>query len=192
MAEERLERDAVYITTDRSGRFLFTASQTQSCDDEQARGEPLRAGMLTLHRIGADGVVAPGAAQRVVTDQFAHGVAVHSNNRTVFVSHCAPTSAIAVLSFAADADGRSSPWLTMRSWVRAGDVRHLAFHPSRPLLFANDQGGSSVITFSVSDEGGLTRLTEQSTLPGGQAGPNSSATVRVLADGLVLATNRVS
>ena len=192
MAEERLERDAVYITTDRSGCFLFTASQTQSCDDEQARGEPLRAGMLTLHRIGADGVVAPGAAQRVVTDRFAHGVAVHSNNRTVFVSHCAPTSAIAVLSFAADA-GQSSPPLTMRSWVRAGDVRHLAFHPSRPLLFANDQGGSSVITFSVSDEGGLTRLHEQSTLPEGQVGvANSSATVRVLADGLVLATNRVS
>ena len=68
--------------------------------------------------------------QRVPMRRFAHCVTLHPNNTSVFVAHVAPTAAIAVLRFNPNAANDSDDiFLTLTSWIKTGDVRHMFFHP---------------------------------------------------------------
>lgn len=192
----------------------------------------MSAGMLELFRIDhgrgpanhgwdqqGDGSVLPGRLQRVPMRRFAHCVTLHPNNSSVFVAHVAPTAAIAVLRFNPDAAGTGDDaFLTLTSWIKTGDVRHLFFHPqarSPAVMYANDQSGSSVRVFTVDtvsgggvdngeDDGGpngehvrATEVSEHSSLLGtgaenadGSRG-NQTGTVRVHpSGGSLFVTNR--
>eukprot|EP01051_Picozoa_sp_SAG22_P005905 SAG22_NODE_366_length_11615_cov_13.379125_7_plen_391_part_00 len=196
-----LPADAVYLCTDRSGRYLFTAHMTASTEGE---ADPARflPGMVLVHAIGPDGAVLPGALQRCETGgRFAHCVAVHPTNRAIYVPHVSPTDGISVFSFDAGA-GRLEPhpdgvWVG----VPAGaGPRHLAFPPpgsalEGTVMYANDESGSAVTVFRVSAEDrGLHAEPVQrlSTLPPGWAGgTNTTGTVRCSPSGQhVFVTNR--
>ena len=59
------------MTTDQTGRFLFTAFYT--------------AGMVTVHAIASDGSVVPDALQTVQTSHGCHSIQVDRSNRFVYV-----------------------------------------------------------------------------------------------------------
>lgn len=188
-----LERDAVYASTDRTGRFLFTAHQTASTNEEEPA--EMRPGMVVVHALRPDGAVISPPIQRVETLKFAHCVAVAPDNRFVYVSHVAPSSAIAILAF-----DLATGSLTLSSWFSSGDVRHLAFHPvDERVMYGNDQFGLSLRVFRVDPlRGGLKERQAVATLPANHVRTTpstgqsfSTATVRVHHSGrVVLVTNR--
>lgn len=59
------------MTTDQTGRFLFTAFYT--------------AGMVTVHGIASDGSVVPDAIQTIQTSHGCHSIQVDRSNRFVYV-----------------------------------------------------------------------------------------------------------
>ena len=60
-----------HVTTDRTGRFLFTSFYT--------------AGMVTVHGIAADGSVLPEAIQTIQTTHGCHSIQIDRSNRFVYV-----------------------------------------------------------------------------------------------------------
>lgn len=60
-----------HVTTDQTGRFLFTAFYT--------------AGMVTVHAIAPDGSVVPGVLQTIQTSHGCHSIQIDKSNRIVYV-----------------------------------------------------------------------------------------------------------
>ncbi len=78
--------NAAFVGTDRSGRWLLSASYA--------------AGKVVVHRLGDDGTIQEPAAQTVATAMTAHAIATDPDNRWVFVPHVTPN---AVFQFRFDA-----------------------------------------------------------------------------------------
>lgn len=65
--------------------------------------------------------------------------------------------------------------------------RHCVFHPSRPVLYVNNELDSTVTAFAWNAaDGGLTELQVIGTLPEGHAGRNTTAEIAVTRDGRFL------
>ncbi|MCY4528626.1 MAG: beta-propeller fold lactonase family protein, partial [Chloroflexi bacterium] len=94
IGEVELESDACYVSTDKTGRFLFAAY--------------LFPGMVTVHRIDPDGVARGPAVDRQMTDLYAHYITTDNSNRFAFVPHVAPTDAIYRFRFD-ETTGRLTP-----------------------------------------------------------------------------------
>ena len=80
IGEVELESDACYVSTDKTGRFLFAAY--------------LFPGMVTVHRIDPDGAARGPAVDRQLTGLYAHYITTDNSNRFAFVPHVTPTDAI--------------------------------------------------------------------------------------------------
>jgi 6-phosphogluconolactonase len=108
-----------WISTDRRGRFLLSASYGSS--------------LVSISPIDRDGVA--GKAQQVVaTDAKAHAIQVDADNRFAYVT-CLGADVVRQMGFDAATgrldDGGSVAW---RSRAGAGP-RHFAFHPTAPFVF---------------------------------------------------------
>jgi len=162
-----MEADAVYVSTDRTGRYLLAAYMLP--------------GMVTVHPIGADGAAHGPPIARRAMDLYAHCIATDPSNRYAFVPHVAPTDAVYQFLFDEDT-GRLTPNPAPRIETPPGHgPRHLAFHPDLDVVYANDEQSSSVTVYRLDTAGGALEAAQTlSTLPGdGFAGQNSTATVRV-------------
>jgi 6-phosphogluconolactonase len=167
--------NAAYVSTDRTGRWLLSASYA--------------AGKVVVHRIGEDGVIQTPAVQTVTTAQTAHCIAIDRDNRFVLVPHVAPN---AVFQFRLDAEKGT---LTDAGKAPGGKdkagPRHLAFHPTKDLAFTSDEQGSSITAYSFDAATGLKPIQTLSTLPADFADRNTTAEVKVHPSGkFVWVSNR--
>lgn len=167
--------NAAFVSTDRSGKWLFSASYA--------------AGKVVVHKLYEDGSIATPAVQTVVTAKTAHCIAVSRENDIVYVPHVTPN---AVFQFRFD---EKTGMLTEMGQVPGGTPksgpRHLAFHPTRNIAFTSDESGSSVTSYRVDPKTGLKPLQTLSTLPVGYTGENSTAEVKVHPNGnFVWVSNR--
>lgn len=162
-----------FLSTDRRGRFLLSAYY--------------QAGHCAVHPIDASGALGGEAIEWRDTNSGAHSFRVDASNRFAFVPHIAQspplqrlpdgrqTAANAIYQFRFDQEtGR----LTPNDPPRAGPAeplgpRHFVFHPTLPLLFADNEQGSSVSAYTLDQERGtLTLGATTSTLPAGFTGTN--------------------
>jgi 6-phosphogluconolactonase len=179
IGEVELEADACYVVTDRSGRFLLAAY--------------LIAGMVTVHPIGSDGAVRSPACDQRITEIYAHSILTDPSNRYAFVPHVAPTDSIHQFRFDASSGSLRSGRVPRIATTPGRGPRHLAFHPSGKVVYANEEQSSSVGAYGLDpSSGGLTPLQSLSTLPhGGFRGKNSTGSVRVHPEGkAVYVSNR--
>ncbi|MEO5904201.1 MAG: lactonase family protein [Gemmatimonadaceae bacterium] len=171
-----------FVSVDRSGRVVLVANYL--------------GGNVALLPIQADGSLAP--ATQVVQHQgngpnaarqdacHAHCILADPSNRFVLA---ADLGADRVFVYRLDLDGRS-----LRH-VEGGDAvmrpgsgpRHIAFHPTLPLVFVANELDSTITTLAFDAErGALSPLDTRSTLPAGWTGTNYPADIHVASAGRTL------
>jgi 6-phosphogluconolactonase len=175
MGESALPVSMAYIATDRTGRFLFSASY----------GE---------HQIAVSTVDALGVArdviQRIDTEPHAHAIQADLGNGHVFAT-CLGGDLMRRFDFDAQT-GRLSDHAEPRVPVlhaasaRTGP-RHFVFHPNRRWMFVLNELDASVAAFGIDAGTGRTSPMQViSSLPPGFAGEPWAAEIRLLPDGLGL------
>ena len=174
-----LESDACYVSTDKTGRFLFAAY--------------LFPGMVTVHRIDPDGAARGPAVDRQLTELYAHYITTDNSNRFAHVPHVTPTDAIYRFRFD-ETSGRLTPCKPPKLDTPTGHgPRHFAHHSSLDIVYANAEQGSHITVYRLDPtDGSLKPIQSLSTLPDeGFDGVNSTATVRVHPSGrAVYVSNR--
>jgi 6-phosphogluconolactonase len=162
---------ACYVATDRSGRWLFAAYYGGAA--------------VTVHRIGMNGRLSERPASTVATDTGCHWAGVDASNGRAFASCIArplpPPPAEprgnGLFSFRFDeATGEMtrtgaltppppSGAATNRFGNRnARGPRHLAFHPTLPLLYSTDEQANTVSAYGTGG-GGLAYVESAEMLP---------------------------
>lgn len=179
IGDVELESDACYVSTDKTGRYLFAAY--------------LFPGMVTVHRIDSEGVARGPAVERQLTDLYAHYITTDNSNRFAFVPHVTPTDAIYRFRFD-EMTGKLTPCAPPRLGTPTGHgPRHLAYHPTLDIVYSNAEQASHVTVYRLDPtDGALEPIQSLSTLPDeGHDGVNSTATVRVHPSGkAVYVSNR--
>jgi 6-phosphogluconolactonase len=155
--------NAAFVGTDRTGRWLLSASYA--------------AGKVVVHRLGDDGTIQTPAVQTVETAKTAHSAVTDPGNRFVFVPHVAPN---AVFQFRLDpATGKLTEAGKAPGGADKAGPRHLAFHPTQSLAFTSDEQGSSITAYRFDPGAGLKPVQTLSTLPADFKGTNTTAEVKV-------------
>jgi 6-phosphogluconolactonase len=171
-----------YVSVDRSGRVVLVANY--------------HGGNVAVLPIQADGKLSPASdvVQHTGTGPnperqeaaHAHCIVAHPSNRFVLA---ADLGVDRVFVYSLDLDGKS-----LRH-VEGGDAvmrpgagpRHIAFHPTLPLVFVANELDSTVATLRFDAERGtLTPLDTRSTVPPGWTGVNYPADIHVASSGRTL------
>jgi 6-phosphogluconolactonase len=164
--------DPAHIHTDRTGKFLFTAYYV--------------AAKVSVHAIGEDGSLSEKPVQEVATAEKAHAAMPDASNRFLFVPHTGPN---AIYQFAWDAKaGRLSSLEPAKLMTPKGTgPRHLAWHPTKPIAYIDNEQGSSITAYRMDERRGtLTAGITLSTLPGDFRGRNSCAEIKSHPSGRLL------
>jgi len=157
--------DPAHISTDRTGRYLLTAYYVDA--------------KMTIHAIAKDGMLSEMPIQSIATADKAHAIVLDPSNRFAFVPHTGPD---VIFQFAFDAKtGRLSANSPAKLQTPKGTgPRHLAFHPTLPLAYFDNEQGSGITAFALNEKAGtLKPLQTLSTLPGDFKGTNACAEIRV-------------
>ena len=170
--------NAAYIATDRTGKTLLWADYG--------------GGQIGSHRIGKNGAVIKGAVSQLETHRCAHAILADAANQFVLVPH---TCANAVYQFKFDATtGKLTPNNPALVHPAEGlEPRHLAFHPTLPVIYFDDEKADSVTAYNYDMNTGTVKpFQTTSTLPSDFDGTkNSCADIEITADGkFVYASNR--
>jgi 6-phosphogluconolactonase len=165
----QLDADTCYIATDKTGNFLLSAYYG--------------AGKVTVHTIGDDKTVQGEPLQTVETDIHAHCIETDASNRFAFVPHTVPRNAIYQFHFDEGTGALTqNPVGNLNPGAPIGP-RHVLFHPSKPILYASNENGSSVSAYTLRTEGApgtLVDLQEDlSTLPADFEEDNTCAQIHV-------------
>ena len=168
--------NAAYISLDRTGKTLLWASYSS--------------GVVGSYRIQSNGQLG-SAISRIPTARCAHAILTDPSNQYVFAPHTGP-NAIYQFHFS-PADGKLTP--NQPAFVRPADglePRHLAFHPTLPVVYCDDEAGASVTAYHFNRETGtLDPFQTVTTLPPDFSGNNSCADIEITSDGrFVYASNR--
>ena len=163
--------DPAQISVDHSGRFLLTAYYV--------------AGKISVHRIADDGALGEKSEQELATAEKAHAIVPDRTNRFVFVPHTGPNT---IFQFTWNQDlGRLTPQREPRLDRPAQTgPRHLAWHPTRPIAYIDNEQSSSVTAYLLAGDGSLQPGTTVSTLPADFRGSNSTAEIKVHPSGRFL------
>jgi 6-phosphogluconolactonase len=158
-----------YITTDRSGRFLFSASYPGA--------------KLAINPIDREGRVDGRATQVLATRPKAHCVVIDPSNRYVY---CTNLGADIIMQLRFDAaSGTVSPNepASVSTKPNAGP-RHLAFHPNGRFLYLLNETDATLGAYAIDrDNGTLAELQTVPTLPPDFNGKPSAADLHVTPDG---------
>src|SRR5207253_8974640 len=125
--------DPAHVSTDAAGRYLLAAYYVDA--------------KVTVHEIGKDGTLGQKPLQSIPTADKAHAIVPDPSNRFVFVPHTGPD---AIFQFTFDAkNGRLSANSPAKLQAPKGTgPRHLAFHPSRPIAYVDNEQGSGVTAYA--------------------------------------------
>lgn len=163
--------DPAQITVDRSGRYLLTAYYV--------------AGKVSVHGIAADGSLSERPLRELTTAEKAHAIVPDAANRFVFVPHTGPN---VIFQFAWNAEtGQLTPHAQPRLDRPAGSgPRHLAWHPTQPIAYIDNEQSSSVTAYRLAEDGSLQPGQTVTTLPDDFHGDNSTAEIKVHPSGRFL------
>ena len=169
--------DPAHIATDRTGRYLLTAYYVDA--------------KVTVHAISKDGKLSEKPIQSIATADKARAVVPDPSSRFVFVPHTGPDM---IFQFTFNANtGRLSPNSPAKIQAPKGTgPRHLAFHPSKPIAYVDNEQGSSVTAYAFDDKKGtLKAIQTVTTLPADFKGTNACAEIKVHPSGrFVYVSNR--
>ena len=167
-----LQGEPVYVSTDRTGRFVLSAYYYQST--------------AAVHAVNDDGVAAFPPVEWRHTAHGAHAILTDRSNRFAYVPHIANRGPNRIFQFGFDErTGRLTPndppFHEPEEYL---GPRALAFHPSLDVVYFSDEQGSSVTAYAIDPEKGtLSPLQTISTLPAGYTGANTCSQIRVSASG---------
>lgn len=163
-----------YLSTDRTGRYLFGASYSGS--------------RFSVNAIGPNGLVDPVPLAVVPTGKNAHAIAVDPSNRWLFVTNLGDDQ---ILQFRFDErSGEVAPNEPARVMTQPGaGPRHFVFHPHQPLIFCLNERDCSVNGYRLEEGGSLTSIGSASTLPDGFTGKPWAADIHLTPDGRFLYTS---
>ena len=174
-----LDCEMCFLTTDRTGQYLFGASYVD--------------GKLSVNRIGSTGCVEIPAMQTIQTRPKAHAVLL---NRTNDILNATVLGGDEILQFAFDAaTGNLTPLRPPTIATPAGwGPRHLVEHPTEPFVFVLNEIHGSVSTFLRDARSGLLGEYANMALPVENAYNSfSGADIHLTPDGKYLyATERCS
>lgn len=163
-----------YVATDRTGRWLFSASYGGN--------------KVSVSPIGADGVAGP-AASVLPTGKNAHAAIVDAANRNVFVTNLGSDQ---VLQYKFDAaSGKLTPNEPPAFAVRTGaGPRHMVMHPNgKHAYLLNELDASLDVLAYDAQRGTLGLVKTVSTLPAGFTGKPWAADLHLTPDGRYLYTS---
>jgi len=167
-----------YIATDRSGRWLLSASYGGS--------------RIAVNPIDAEGVVEP-PSQVIPTGLNAHAIAADLSNRFVLATNLGSD---AILVFKLDTGtGELTPNQPRETRVaEKSGPRHFAFHPNGQLVYLLHELNGALIAFAYdADKGQLHELQHASVLPPAFQGKPWAADIHITPDGRFLyASERTS
>jgi 6-phosphogluconolactonase len=134
-----------YVSTDRSGRFLFTASYGGD--------------KVAVSPIGADGLVTAEATQVLPTGRNAHSILADRTNRFVYSANLGGNQ---VLQFAFDATtGKLTPLDPPAVKPEPGHgPRHLAFSPDNKFLYVLNELSGHVTQYAIDGTKGTLTLVD--------------------------------
>jgi 6-phosphogluconolactonase len=161
-----------YIVTDRSGRFLLSASYPGS--------------KLAINPIDETGRVAERPTQVLVTRPKAHCVVVDHSNRYVYCTNLGG-DIIMQLRFDAERGTVSANEPAAIATRPNAGPRHLAFHPNGGFLYLLNETDATLVAYAVdTGSGTLAELERVASLPSDFVGKPSAADLHVTPDGRFL------
>ena len=166
-----VDADACYVSTDRNGRFLLSASYG--------------GGVAAVHAIREDGTLGDSPVQTVRTQPKAHFILTDPSNRLAFLPHVGESNTI--IGFRFDEDEGTLHEVSRTSHEANVGPRHLVFHPDLQMVYVSNEQGSSVTAYALDAcEGVLEPLQTLSTLPEGFSGENTCAQIHIHPSGRFL------
>ena len=152
LGETPLPNNMLYLSMDRTGRYLFAASNSSN--------------LIAVFSVDAAGKVGDAPLQVVSTANYPHAIRVDAGNRHLYVPTLA-ANGVEQLTFDS-AEGKVAYNTPAR--VSTGDEkgpRHFVISPDNRQLYVVSQFRGEVIAFSIDEATGqLTRIGELSGLPG--------------------------
>lgn len=172
LSSARLPDQMCYITTDKTGRFLLSASYQGS--------------LIAIYAIGADGHVRPEPIQMLATRPNAHAIMTDPSNRFLFAS-CLGGDIVMQQRFDA-VSGKIAPNSPAEiGTARGAGPRHFVFHPNRRWLYLLNELDGTVNAYAFEDTSGLlSSLQTISAMPPGSQARPSAADIHVTPDGKFL------
>ena len=168
-----------YVSVDKSGRALLVANYT--------------GGNVALLPIEPNGALAPahvvqhtgkGPNAERQEAPHAHCIIPDPSNRFALA---ADLGADRVFAYRLDLDGKSLRYVGEAVMRPGAGPRHIAFHPTLPLVFVANELDSTVATLRFdSRRGALSPIDTRSTLPAGWSGTNYPADIHVASNGRTL------
>ena len=149
-ADAPLPDSMAYASTDRTGRFLFTASYDGS--------------RIAISAI-KDGLVEQGAIQVLPTGEKAHSIRIDPGNRFLYVTNLGSDQ---ILQFGFDAaSGKLTPLDPALVKTKPGNgPRHIEFSPDGRFVYVISELSGNIIQFGRDpDRGTLTELSTTLTVP---------------------------
>ncbi len=175
-----LQGEPVYVSTDRTGRFVLSAYYYQST--------------AGVHAVGSDGAAVAPPVEWRLTAHGAHAIQTDRSNRFAFVPHIANRGPNAIFQFRFDErTGRLTPNNPERhSPTEYLGPRAFVFHPVLDTVYFSDEQGGSVTGYNLDPtRGTLTPFQTISTLPSGYDEPNTCSQIHIAPSGRFLyAPNR--
>jgi 6-phosphogluconolactonase len=158
-------RAATYLSTDRTGRFLFAPSYAGARVD--------------VFAIGADGGLSAQPVDEILTSPSAHSVAVDADNRNVFVPHV-QANVVFHFRFEPEKNGRIIE-LARSPGSPGSGPRHIALHPSQRWAFTSNETNSTMTLWSIPPNGTgvITAVQTLPTIPADFKERNTPADSRV-------------
>jgi 6-phosphogluconolactonase len=157
--------DPAHISTDRTGRYLLTAYYVDA--------------KVTVHAIGKNGALSEKPIQGIPTADKAHAIVPDPSNRFAFVPHTGP-NAIFLFSFDARNGQLAANTPAKLMTPKNTGPRHLAFHPSKPIAYVDNEQGNGITSYAFDQKTGtLQPLQTLSTLPGDFKGTNACAEIKL-------------
>jgi 6-phosphogluconolactonase len=169
-----LADNMAYISTDRSGRYLFGASYSGN--------------KVSVNAIDTSGAVVAKPLAVISTGKNAHAILPDPSNRFVFASNLGDD---VILQYRFDeANGTLAPNDPPRVHAPEGSgPRHFVFHPHRALVFCLNELDATVSEYRLDTSGTLTLLASRSVLPDRFSGKPWAADVHLTPDGRFLYTS---
>ena len=174
-----LADDMAYLSTDRTGHYLFGASYSGN--------------KISVNALSPDGGIDPQPSQIIATGKNAHCITTDLSNKFLFVTNLGDD---AILQYRFnESSGEIAPNTPPVVHTRKGaGPRHLVFHPDGRFAFSTNELDGSVDTFALDGAGTLTLLHTDSAMPADfKSSPPSAADLHLTPDGKFLyASERAS
>jgi 6-phosphogluconolactonase len=172
LSSAKLPDQMCYIATDKTGRFLLSASYQGS--------------LIAIHAIGAEGRVQPEPIQILATRPNAHAIMTDPSNCFLFASSLGGDIVMQQRFDAATGKIASNSPAEIATAPGAGP-RHFVFHPNRRWLYLLNELDATVNAYGFDSAAGLlSPLQTVSAMPPGSQAKPSAADIHVTPDGKFL------